>query len=231
MNLLRQSARIGACLILLAACALVGQAQTAPYALFQSASLTGSGNTITATGIPVVIAPNLTVYVNLNLQFNVDVNGNLTISQGYPQIIPAPTILSSGFKAGTYAGPGSILGGKALITVSGPGVTDGGATEWSLSSAAGADPCTYPYSATWYVGPIANNPYAAWLKSDGITSTAYSYGVGSASNSNGCSNSVWYLDALIGVSQVGNTITIVSFGDQGGQSNSPEGQITYTLQQ
>jgi hypothetical protein len=178
----------------------------------------------------VVTATGVTVYENLTLQFNVDANGNLTIASGFPQIIPSPLILTSGFKPGTYAGPSTVLGGKALITISGPGVTDGGATEWSLSAAAGADPCTFPYSANWYVGSLANNPYAPYLKEDGITSTAWSYGVGSASQCSGA-NGNWYNNALIGVSQAGNTITIVSFGINGGQSSAPVAQVTYTLQQ
>jgi hypothetical protein len=232
LNLKRHAAWTGAFLIVLTAGVLVvrAQAPTPPYALFQYASLTGSGNTITATQIPVVTATGVTVYENLTLQFNSDANGNLTIASGFPQIIPAPTLITSGFKTGTYVGPSTVLNGTALVTISGPGVTDGGATEWSLSSAAGANSCTYPLSANWYVGPIANNPNAYRLKTDGITSTAWSYGVGSASQCSGANN-YWINNALIGVSQVGNTITIISFSQQGVDSSTPLAQITYTLQQ
>src|SRR5437763_1062744 len=114
------------------------QAPQPPYALFEYSALTGSGNTITATHVPVVTASGITVYINATLRFNVDANGNLTLSPRYPQIIPAPTILSSSFKAGTYVGPSTLLGGKAIIIVSGPGVSDGGATQWSLSAGTGA---------------------------------------------------------------------------------------------
>lgn len=230
-KLKRYAAWTGVFFTVFAAGVLVVHAQvpTPPYALFQYASLTGTGNTITATQIPVVTTTGVTVYENLTIQFNVDANGNLTISPGFPQAIPAPTLLTSGFKAGTYAGPSTVLGGKALITVSGPGVTDGGATEWTLSAAAGADPCTYPYSANWYSGSLANNPYAPWLKSSSITSTAWSYGVGTATQTP-CVNPNWS-NALIGASQAGNTITIVSFGSNEGNYSAPVGQITYTLQQ
>ena len=211
------------------------QAPTPPYALFQYASLTGTGNTITATQIPVVTTTGVTVYENLTIQFNLDGNGNLTIAPGYPQAIPAPTLLTSGFKPGTYAGPSGVLSGKALVTVSGPGVTDGGATEWSLSSAAGADPCTYPLSANWYVGSIANNPYAARIQAAKITSTAFSYGVGNATNCSGAGVGIstdWFNNVLIGVSQVGNTITIASFSNNNSSDfSTPQAQITYTLQQ
>jgi hypothetical protein len=203
-----------------------------PYALMEYSALTGSGNTITATQVPVVTTTGVTVYVNLALQFNVDANGNLTVSPGYPQVIPAPIILSSGFKAGTYVGPSTVLSGKAAVVVSGPGVTDGGATNWSLSAAGGADACTFPNTASWYVGPIANNPYAARLKAAGITSTAWSYGIFGGPNCTIASAvfNGWYPGTLIGVSQIGSTLTIASFS-RGGTSDSgvPVDQITYTL--
>jgi hypothetical protein len=203
-----------------------------PYALFDQATLTGSGNTITATQIPVVTATGAVVYLSATLQFNVDANGNLTLSTGYPQVSAAPTLITGGFKAGTYVGPSTILGGKAIITVTGPGVTDGGATLWSLSTGTGADPSTYPSSATWYAGPIASNPLAARLSKANIASTAYSYGVGSSepagSSVPGYPN--WGSNTLIGVSQVGNTITIVSFTyNSQTDYNTPQSQITYTL--
>ena len=67
--------------------------------------------------------------------------------------------------------------------------------------------CTYPSSATWYVGPIANSPLAARLKAAGITSTAWSYGV---TGGEACYNN-WPDNTLIGLSQTGNKLTIVSF--------------------
>jgi hypothetical protein len=213
------------------------QAPTPPYALFQYASLTASGNTITATQVPVVTAPGVTVYENLTLQFSVDGNGNLTLSPGYPQAIPAPTILTSGFKTGTYGGPPTTLAGNMLVAVTGPGVTDGGATQWTLSTTGAADPCTYPMSATWYVGPISSSPYAARLQAAGITSTAWSYGIAN-SNNTGCYTKIpgwlyedWYSGNLIGVSQVGNTLTIASFTLGNVDKNTPLDQITYTLKQ
>src|SRR5580692_8553620 len=93
------------CLLALTGSAFVVDAQTPPYALFQYSTLTGTGNTITATQVPLVIATGVTVYVNLTLQFAVDSSGNVTIVSGYPQEIPAPTVVISDFKAGTYAGP------------------------------------------------------------------------------------------------------------------------------
>ena len=210
------------------------QAPAPPYALFQYASLTGSGNTITATQIPVVTATGVIVYENLTLQFNVDSNGNLTISPGYPQAIPAPVLITSGFKAGTYVGPSTILNGGMVINVSGPGVTAGGATQWTLSAASGANSCTTPDTATWYAGAITSSPWAARLKAAGITSTAWSYGIASSPNCNSTtppqgliSNNWGY--PLIGVSQVGNSLTIASFSSGNNDYGTPQSQVTYTL--
>jgi hypothetical protein len=203
------------------AMALLAQSAKPPYALFDQATLTGSGNTITATQIPVVTGTGAVVYLNATLQFNVDANGNLTIAPGFPQISAAPTLLTGNFKAGKYVGPANILGGKAAIIVSGPGVTDGGATEWTLTAAPGSDTSTYPGTASWWVGPIANNPYAAQIKAAGITSTAWSYGISTSIST------YWRTGTLIGVSQIGNTLTIVSF--LGVSNGVPADQITYTL--
>lgn len=208
----------------------VAQALKPPYALFDQATLTGSGNTVTATQIPVVTATGAVVYLSATLQFNVDANGNLTIASGYPQISPAPTLITGGFKTGVYLGPNMGSSGVANITVSGPGVTSGGATEWSLSATPGATGCTYPTTATWFVGSIANNPLAARLSKAGITSTSYSYGL-AGSGSTCFPGSAWYSGSIIGLVQNLNTITIVSFTKNSStDSNVPVDQITYTTQ-
>jgi hypothetical protein len=221
--------------LVFSAVASIARAQ-APQAFFERSTVTGSGNTITATNVPVVIS-GITVYINVTMQFNVDNNGSLTLSSGYPQVVAAPNLLSSTFRAGAYVGPSGTnpTSGNAVVTVSGPGVTDGGATEWSLNlttDVSSGDPCSRPNprGATWYVGPIVNNPMAARLTKAGITSTAWSYGVASASSCLTCSN--WSSGALIGASQTGNAITIASFTSTctpTGDKSAPIDQITYTL--
>jgi hypothetical protein len=218
--------------ILTAAIAFSVNAQEAaalspPYAQFTNSTLTSSVNTITASWVPVVTAT-ATTYQNVTIVFNVDASGNLTIAPGYPQIVAAPSIVVSNFEAGTYVGPNSVLGGNALVNVSGPGVTNGGATEWSLGVAPGGSGCTYPTSATWYVGKLANNPLYSRIKAAGITSTAWSYGI---IGSDQCTidGGLWNTGALIGLSQTGNTITIVSFTGNGTDHNVPLDQITYTV--
>jgi hypothetical protein len=200
-----------------------------PYAQFANSTLTSSVNTVTASWVPVVTATG-TTYQNVTIVFNVGASGNLTIAPGYPQIVKAPTILVANFKAGTYIGPSSVLNGKAAIAVSGPGVTNGGATEWSLAAAPAAENCTYPTSATWYVGTLTNNPLYQRIKAAGITSTAWSYGI---VGSDVCTidGNDWYTGALIGLSQIGNTITVVSFTSGVTDHSMPVDQITYTLKQ
>jgi hypothetical protein len=200
---------------------------TPPYSLFEYSVLTGTGNTITATWLPVITSTGQTIYENVTLQFDVDSKGNLTISPGYPQVIQSPPSLTSSFRAGKYLGPNAYCpSSQATVNVSGPGIAPGGATEWSLAV---ANTCaeTYPSSATWYVGPIANNPWASRLKAAGITSTAWSYGIGTGYNFNGH----WAPGTLIGVSQTGNAITFVSFTASGADHNTPVDQITYILSQ
>jgi hypothetical protein len=154
----------------------------------------------------------------------------VTYTLGTPATFPAQPVTS--FQAGQYVGPSTILSGKGLVTVNGPGASDNGTTEWSLSGASGADNCTFPSTATWYAGSIANSPYATRLQNAGITSTALSYGVASspACGISGVNANAWRPDALMGVSQDGNTITIFSFSD-GADRSTPVDQITYTLTQ
>ena len=163
----------------LIACLFVASAQTLtpPYAIFQNAAITASGNTINATRVPVITQSGVPVYVDVAIQFNVDNNGNLSIASGFPQFAPSPALLTSQFKPGTYVGPSSLLGGKARIVVSGPGIAAGGATQWSASAAPGADSCTIPLSATWHAGAPSSGPYAARVAAAKITNTDFSYGI------------------------------------------------------
>lgn len=233
--------------ILAAACLTAGiliwvrgaRAQSAnPSAAFQFATITGIGNTITASRVPITISPGKTIYKNITFKFNLDPEGNLFLPEGNPQIEDAPQLVISSFRAGKYNGPGSVLSGKTPVYIDGPGALAGGAASWSLSSAAGADVCVYPGSATWYVGPIESNPVAARLRSAGITSPAWSYGVASGpefsqrcGNGTQITNGLWETGTLIGVSQSGVAVTIASFTNNRRDSAAPVAQITYRLEE
>jgi hypothetical protein len=215
-----------------AALLMAQSATTGPQ--FQYASITGSGNTITLTRVPVTTSSGTVTYQDIVLQFDNDGNGNLSLTAGFPTFNPSPNLLVSSFMPGLYVGPSHVANGKAFINVSGPGVVNDGSTTWSHASTSNSDPCTYPASATWYVGPPDNNPLAARLKKANITSTAWTYGVSGAGVAFSCGGSIsfaWGNGAIIGLSQVGNTITFASFTNNSFDQASPVDQITYTLSQ
>jgi hypothetical protein len=215
-----------------ASVAVVTAQSSSPGPLFQYSALTGSGNTITATRVPINTSSGQVVYQDIVIQFDNDGNGNLTVTAGFPTMSVSPNLLVSSFAPGNYAGPSNVAKGNALVTINGPGVVAGGSTTWSLLTASGADSCTYPASATWYVGPIQNNPLAARLQKVGITSTAWYYGIAGGGIAFSCGGSLsfaWGAGAIIGVSQVGNTITFASFTNNSFDQASPVDQITYSL--
>jgi hypothetical protein len=209
----------------------IGVAHAQPAPLFQSATLTGSGNTITATRVPVALSATLIIYVDVTLQFNSDSNGNLTLASGFPQIVSSPALVTGNFTSGTFLGPTTLFKGNGLIAVSGPAVLDAGATMWSLTTAPGTDPSIYIASADWYVGPIATNPYATRISAAKITSTAYSYGIltgGPNCATPWCSGA---LGNLVGFSQTGNVLSIATFSYNGeSDQNTPYAVLTFTLQ-
>jgi hypothetical protein len=212
-------------LILITALSAASAFGQTPAAAFQNATLTGAGSAITASWIPVTTSKGL-IYVNLTLQFNVDDSANITVADGFPQQAPSATPLVSAFVPGTYDGPSNINGGKSQITIAGPGVTAGGATIWTLATPTGASGFTYPSTAAWYTGPIANSPIAARLAKASISTPFYTYGTSGPTT---CGCNTWPSGGIIGVSQVGNALTIVSFSNTGGDQSQPVDQITYTL--
>ena len=204
-----------------------------PTPYLQDSTIVGSGRTITATDVPVQTSTaGMLVYKDVTIQLNAATDGNLTIDPGYPKVVAAISPILDHFVAGNYAGPPTFASVKFLITVNGPGVSAGGATAWSLTTAKGADCTTYPQSATWYTGPIASNPLAARLKKAGITSGFYSYGIvgGTASCSASAAGNPFFfqIGALIGISQVEGSLTMVSFTGNA-DLPIPLAEITYTL--
>jgi hypothetical protein len=170
-------------------------ATSGPFMAFQDATITSSSNTVVASRVPVLSSKGTINYQDVTLVFTIGSTGLLTLASP-PKVTPSQNLITAGFKSGTYLGPGTVLNGNAKITVSGPGVAPGNATEWTLTAAAGANVCTFSTSATWYVSSsLATSPLAARLRAAGITSTAYSYGiVGSAA----CViDNTWAADSLI----------------------------------
>jgi hypothetical protein len=205
-------------------------ATTTPQAKFQYSALTGSVDAMLATRVPVLDSAGNVHYWDVTVLFDVDSKGNLTLASTYPHFVKSLPLLVSTFKAGNYEGPSTILGGKALITVSGPGVAPGGATEWSLAASTGANPCTYPSSATWYVGPLSSNPWAARITKAGISTSDYqdySWGVGGSQDNCTTTYYDWEPNTLMAFGQINGTLTILSFTASGSDYSTSRDQITY----
>jgi hypothetical protein len=186
---------------------------------------------MTAAEVPVVTSTGSIIYKNVTTQFNVDSAGNLTLAKGFPKVVSASPPPFNSFEAGEYVGPGTLENGKFAIIVGGPTVSPGGTT-WGATAATGADPNTYPFSCSWYDGPIANNPDAPRLAKVGITSTALSYGICSGPCPNINNTYYWCPNTLVGVSQAGRVITFYSFSvDTDADYSSSVNTIAYTLSQ
>jgi len=206
----------------------VVQAQTPPFGEFQYSTLTASGETITATRVPLVL-PSGTVYKNVVMQFDVDAQGHLTITPGYPQIVPSPVPFIGNFVAGDYKGPSVDV--NYLITVTGPGVTSGGATNWALATSAGATCNTLPNVANWYVfnGPMAKNPLYSRLHAAGITPQIYGMYMWGTTGEQICNTiSPWFSGSLIGLAQDASGLVIASFTEAGLDKSLPVSSILYT---
>jgi hypothetical protein len=201
---------------------------TAPYAEIQFGTLTGSDNVINIALLPVVKSNGSIVYENVTIPLTVNESGAgaITLSAGDVTTVTAPLPITNGIKAGNYTGPG---GGKAqLITVTGPSqVPPGGATEWAINQTPGATGCTWPKTAMVYVGPLTSNPWYPRLKAAGILSSAFSYGI---MGDQPCVDDPWWqTGAVIGVSQTGDALNIVSFTHNGTDHAQSGDQITYSL--
>jgi hypothetical protein len=197
-------------------------APAAPVILPQYSSITSTDGTIQVSRLPVTYNGK-TYYVDLTLALKAEVStkGVVTIAST-ATTVPSPPLIVDNFKAGTYVGPSTVLGGKAIIVVSGPSPLPNGGTAWTLASAPDSNGDTYPDTAVWYVESIANNPLASRIDAAKITSPDYAYGVGSGG--------LWCNDALLGFSQVGNTLSISDFSNCY-DFETPVDTITYTLQQ
>jgi hypothetical protein len=204
--------------------AVAVSAQAPPYALMQDSTLTGTGNTINVTQLPVVLSTG-TIYVDLTILFDVAADGTLTVASGYPMQVAAPQTKDDGFAAGDYSeNPDN---GGRNVGVSGPGVAGNGATVWSMGQIAGSF-CTNPNSATWWdVGTaIKNSPIYSRLKAAGITSTQFAqFGVNGPTDCGG--STLWQNNALLGFTQSGNSLVVTSYTNNGKDQNTPVATQTF----
>ncbi|MGD0986445.1 MAG: hypothetical protein ABR874_01460 [Candidatus Sulfotelmatobacter sp.] len=228
----RRAAICAATFILFALCAVCASAQAPPYALFQDSTLTSTTNTINVTQLPVVTTTG-TSYVNVVIEFDVSSDGTLSVAPGYPQITPAATPLVLGFEAGNYFGGGAQS--SYGIDVSGPGVGQGGNTEWSLAVSSNGN-YTFPSNAVWFVvGNIKNSPLYSRIEKAKIDTQGWdAFGtVGSDECLSGECGTYWTDKTLIGLAQIGNQLSISSFTTTNGttqtDSSTAVDSITYCL--
>ncbi|HLH04564.1 MAG TPA: hypothetical protein VKX25_17490 [Bryobacteraceae bacterium] len=198
-------------------------------ALFEYAAVSGSGGTVTATRVPVYDSKGTLSYQDVSIQFTIDpTSGKLKLASY--TVNASPNLLVASFKAGTYGGPSTIYNGTMLVNLSGPGVATGGATVWALQAATGADACTFPDSAYWYVGALPDPVLAARIQKAGIATSGWSFGIGGSGCETSTNNAAWYPNSLIGARQSGNDLILASFTDGYGKDhNTTQDEITYHL--
>lgn len=188
-------------------------------------------NTITLTRTPVTVGTT-TTYWDITINLTPVLNTSDVVTSFTPSVtaVHSPSLTVGAFKAGIYVGPAAIDTGKMGFTLTGPGIASG-VTTWTTSSAAGYDGCSVPNTAEFWVGTLSSNPIYARLKKAGITSTDWSYGeLGTVACVPGdVDHYNWSTNAIIGLSQVGNTITIASFSSNGTDYSTPVDQFTYTF--
>jgi len=172
-----------------------------PTAFFQSATITSAGNRIAVSRVPVQDEAGNITYKNVLLDFTVDAAGVLGLADTSPVITPAPTLITSAFKAGNYkdqSGNRYVLSGPSAI----PNSTR---TAWSLSLVKSAQ--ASQFTMTWATGPIKGHPNESSIVARKITSTAYSWGIGGAQTVSNSNFPFWqWNNNVIGASQVGNQL-------------------------
>jgi hypothetical protein len=118
-------------------------------------------------------------------------------------------------KAGTFKAGNYKDGGGNVYSVTGPAPTSGGRTIWAILMTKEACPSTTcALSGSWTTGAITGHPIETLLKAQGITSTAYSWGMVTVGGSYK-ESPFWYCSGAdaVGVAQVGNQLILNGYCD------------------
>ncbi|WP_139559168.1 hypothetical protein [Methylotetracoccus oryzae] len=192
----------------LAATALVVSAGTTsaapPDMLMQSANLSGSGNTLNVTRVPVRDSTGKVTYKDIALSFDVSNTGVVTLGPGSPVVTTSPSLNVAGFRAGIYKDSDG-----RHYQVAGPSVLAGGRTAWTV---VWIDPPTtsYSFNANWATGAVTGHPNQTTLNNAGITSSGqYSWGIVGNRDS---WELLWTEGAIIGAAQSADALTLHYFG-------------------
>lgn len=177
-------------------------ALAAPAMFLDQASISGVGNKLKATRVPVRDAANKVRYYDIEMNFQINSLGAPVLAPSNPIISLSPNLIVGKFIAGKYKD-----GAGNVYTVTGPGAAPGGRATWNIqlskqcSSGCGFD----ELSGSWTTGAIAGHPIQPILTEQGITTSTYSWGIvteDSVFQSQNCSG-----DA-IGFIQSGNQIAM-----------------------
>ncbi|MEQ1557613.1 MAG: hypothetical protein ABL933_01565 [Methyloglobulus sp.] len=186
----------------------------------QSTSITAASDTLKASRVPVRPATGAIKYYDIEFKFQVDATGAPILAPLYPVVSLSPALLSGAFKAGDYKDSA----GNGIFTVTGPGASTGGRTNWSIvrKTASG-------FIGSWTTGPIVGHPLQAVLTSQHITSTIYSWGTAGGNLSTsiyGCMSGGANRLA-VGFVQIGNQLALHGFCTAG--SAVENGQMILSL--
>jgi hypothetical protein len=185
----------------------------------QDADIEARGGHLSIIRLPIDIGGK-TVYRDITLDLKVNANGDVSIAtdvkqpQGAAGAVVAPTTISpvivskpspppvvQNFRSGTYR---AADGTAYHLSSQGVSLIFGKLPGWKLSVLGPGGKVLD--NATWYDGPIDQNPLHKRLRNAGITTQSLSWG-----SSDGGSGVGFDDGSLIGATAVGNTLTIYSF--------------------
>ncbi|NOS75295.1 MAG: hypothetical protein HOP36_12340 [Methyloglobulus sp.] len=181
-----------------------------PALFLEQSSITGVSDTLKASRVPVRNAAGAIKYYDIEIKLQLDALGVPVLAPLYPVVGLSPALTVGQFKAGKYK---DAYGN--VYTVSGPGAASGGRTTWAilLTKTGTSCPSCSLNSGSWTTGAIAGHPIQPVLTAQGITSTAYSWGIIDAAN--GTSLPPLYLcsaaSRAVGASQSGNLLALNGF--------------------
>lgn len=181
-----------------------------PALFLEQSSITGVSDTLKASRVPVRNAAGAIKYYDIEIKLQLDALGVPVLAPLYPVVGLSPALTVGQFKAGKYKDAYN-----NVFTVSGPGAASGGRTTWAILLTKAGTSCPYCAlaSGSWTTGAIAGHPIQPVLTAQGITSTAYSWGI-SSNIANNSSNPLYFCGAngrAIGASQSGNLLALNGF--------------------
>ena len=194
-----------------------------PTSFLQYGVISGQGQTITLTRIPVTNARGAVSYYDGSISFIVAPTGTLGTNPTVT-FIPSPTLTTAQFQPGRYYAASPFSPYYALGTVS-SGVGAGGRTVWTWAEDGGAQSATAPAQAVWQtVSPPAD--IVARLAAAHVPNNfAYAYGTSALASTYGYT---FYNNGLLAAEQTANAITLISYTNAAGDQHGQIGAVVLT---